>query len=324
MSTASSNGLAGSRILVASRSFGPNCPDAVAALKAAGCEVVWAFEKKPSEEELLAVAPAYDAIISGTERLSARVLDACPRLRVISKHGVGIENIDVAHAKSRGIAVCVAGNAIDDSVADMTWALLLALARNVVASHADIAAGKWSRFVGAELRGRTLGIIGLGHIGKAVAQRARGFGVQLIAHDLARDDAFAREWGLAYVSREELLARSDFVSLHLSVTPRTRNLVDATFLRAMKPTALLINTARGELVDEDALFAALRERVIGGAATDVFRKEPPGPSPLLALPNFVATAHLGGQTDAGLRKMGEIAAENVLRVLRHEAPLHQV
>ena len=324
MSAASSNGLAGTRILVASRSFGPNCPAAVAALQAAGCEVVWPFEKKPTEDQLLAAAPAYDAIISGTERISVRVLDACPRLRVISKHGVGIENIDVAHAKSRGIAVCVAGNAIDDSVADMTWALLLALARNVVASHTDVAAGKWSRFVGVELSGRTLGIIGLGHIGKAVARRAGGFGVRVLAFDLGRDEAFAREWNLGYVTREELLAQSDFVSLHLSVTPRTRNLVDAAFLRAMKPTALLINAARGELVDEDALAAALRENVIAGAATDVFRKEPPGPSPLLALSNFIATAHLGGQTGAGLRKMGEVCAENVLRVLQGRAPLFQV
>ena len=324
MSHPSNNGLAGTRILVASRSFGPNCPEAVAALNAAGCEVVWPFEKKPSEEQLLAVAPEFDAIVSGTEKLSARVLDACPRLRVISKHGVGVENIDVAHAKTRGIAVCVAGNAIDDSVADMTWALLLALARNIVASHADVAAGKWTRFVGVELSGRTLGIIGLGHIGKAVARRASGFGVRVLAFDLVRDDAFAREWDIGYVPREELLARSDFVSLHLSVTPRTRNLVDAAFLRAMKRTALLLNSARGELVDEEALAAALRDGVIAGAATDVFRKEPPGPSPLLALPNFIATAHLGGQTDAGLRKMGEVCAENVLRVLRHEAPLHQV
>jgi D-3-phosphoglycerate dehydrogenase len=312
------------RILVASRSFGPNCPEAVERLKAHGCEVVWAFESKPTEDQLLAEAPKYDAIISGTEKITARVIDACPRLKVISKHGVGIENIDVKHAKSRGIPVCLAEGSIYESVADMTWALLLALARNVVSSHTDIKAGGWKRFVGIELSGRTLGIIGLGHIGRAVARRARGFGITVLAFDLVQDEAFARENGVTYVSREELLARADFVSLHLNVTPRTRHLANAAFLAQMKPTAMLINSSRGELVDEDALLAALKERRIAGAAVDVFAKEPPGASPLLALDNFIATAHLGGQTDIGLRKMGEVTAENALRVLQGQAPLYQI
>lgn len=312
------------RILVASRSFGPNCPDAVAALQAAGCEVVWPFDKKPSEDELVAVAPAYDAIISGTERLSSRVLDACPRLRVISKHGVGTENIDLAHARRRGIPVAIATGAINDSVADHTWALLLALARQVVASHNDIAAGGWQRFVGLELSGQTLGIIGFGQIGKAVCRRAAGFGVKIAAHDVYHDEAFAREHGVEYLERDALLARSDFVSLHCNVTPENRGLVDAAFLARMKRTALLINASRGELVDEAALAAALRAGTIAGAATDVFQQEPPKGNPLVGAPHFIATAHLAGQTAAGLRKMGEITAENALRVLQGGAPLFQV
>ena len=312
------------RILVASRSFGPNCPDAVAALQAAGCEVVWAFDKKPTEDELVAVAPAYDAIISGTERLSARVLDACPRLKVISKHGVGTENIDLVHAKKRGIPVAIAAGAINDSVADHTWALLLALARQVVASHNDILAGGWKRFVGLELSGHTLGIIGFGQIGKAVCSRAAGFGLKVVAHDVFRDEMFAREHGVEYLERDALLTRSDFVSLHCNVTPENRGLVNAAFLGRMKRTALLINASRGELVDEPALAAALHAGTIAGAATDVFFQEPPRASPLLGAPNLIATAHLAGQTEAGLRKMGEITAENALRVLQGRPPLFQV
>lgn len=322
MSASFTNGTG--RILVASRSFGPNCPAALAALQAAGCEVVWPFEKKPSEDELVAVAPAFDAIISGTEKLSARVLDACPRLKVISKHGVGTENIDLAHAKKRGIPVAIAAGAINDSVADHTWALLLALARQVVVSHNDIVAGGWKRFVGLELSGQTLGIIGFGQIGKAVCQRAAGFGLRVVAHDVFHDDTFAREHDVEYLERDALLARSDFVSLHCNVTPENRGLVNTAFLGQMKRTALLINASRGELVDEVALAAALYAGTIAGAATDVFLQEPPKASPLLGAPNFIATAHLAGQTEAGLRKMGEITAENALRVLQGRPPLFQV
>jgi len=296
----------------------------VAALQAAGCEVVWAFDKKPTEDELIAVAPAFDAIISGTERISARVLDACPRLKIISKHGVGTENIDLDHAKKRGIPVAIATGAINDSVADHTWALLLALARQVVASHNDILAGGWQRFVGLELSGQTLGVIGFGQIGKAVCRRAAGFGVRVVVHDVFRDEAFSREHGVEYLERDALLARSDFVSLHCNVTPENRGFVNRAFLGQMKRTALLINASRGELVDEAALTAALRAGTIAGAATDVFLQEPPKGSPLLGAPNFIATAHLAGQTVAGLRKMGEIAAENALRVLQGRPPLFQV
>lgn len=322
VSTPSANGSA--RILVASRSFGPNCPAAVENLRRNGCELVWPFERKPSEDELIAVAPAYDAIISGTERISARVLDACPKLRVISKHGVGIENIDVAYAKKRGVAVAIASGAANDSVADHTWALLLALARQVVASHLDIQAGGWKRFVGLELAEKTLGIIGFGQIGKAVCRRAAGFGVSVIAYDVFRDEAFARQHNVEYIERDVLLARSDFVSLHCNVTAENRGSVDAAFFARMKKTALLINASRGELVDEVALAGALRSGTIAGAATDVFVHEPPQGSPLLGAPNFIATAHLAGQTEAGLRKMGEITAENALRVLQGQPPLFQV
>ena len=295
----------------------------LAVLRAAGCELVLNdLERPPTEEELLARIGDADALISGTEPVTARVIAAAPRLKVISKHGVGFDNVDLAAAGARGIVVAVCGGPATDSVADMAMALLLAVARRVPQADASVKQGRWKRFVGPELRGKTLGIVGLGQIGKAVADRAKGFGMRLVAHDAREDRAFAASSGVSCVTLDELLATSDFVSLHAPVTHETRRMIGSERLRRMKRTAFLVNTARGELVDEDALYHALKDGVIAGAATDVFVHEPPGADhPLLTLDNFVATPHSAAQTPEGLRRMGEVCAENVLRVLRGEEPL---
>jgi D-3-phosphoglycerate dehydrogenase len=206
----------------------------------------------------------------------------------------------------------------------MAMGLLLALARRIPQDVGDTRSGAWKRQVGRELRGKTLGIVGLGQIGKGVARRAAAFGMNLIAHDSAEDAAFATAWGVRYLPLDELFAEADAVSLHAPVLPETRRMVNEERLRRMKPDALLVNTARGELVDEDALVRALEEGRLGGAASDVFLEEPPGENPLLSLPNFLPTAHNAGQTEEGLRRMGEITAENALRILRGEEPLHRV
>ncbi len=313
------------RALVASRSFGPNCPDAVQRLTSAGVELVanpWG--RAPSEEELAGTISDFDALISGTEPVTARVLDAAPRLKIIAKHGVGFDNIDLAAAKARGIPVAIAGSAIIDSVADMAMALLLACARQVPQGDRAVREGRWPRMVGVELRDKTLGIIGLGQIGRAVVVRAKAFGMRLITHDVLRDEHFAQEHGVRYLPLDELLAESDFVTLHAPVTDESRHMINAKALARMKPTAYLINTARGELVDEAALAQALHERRIAGAACDVFEKEPPGNHPLLALDNFIAAPHSAGQTHDGLRKLGEVTVDNILRVLNGQAPLHRV
>ena len=313
------------KVLVASRSFGPNCPAAVERMRAFGCELVPnTLGRSPTEDELLAQVADVEVIISGTEPLTARVLAAAPRLKGIAKHGVGYENIDLEAAKSRGIPVALAGNAIADSVADMAWALLLALARQVPGGDRAVRAGQWPRPVGVELRGKTLGVVGTGQIGKGVCRRAAGFGVRLVAHDLFPDAQFAQSWGVRYLPLDALLAEADFVSLHAPVTPETRGLINGRTLALMKPSAYLVNTARGELVDEAALVEALRAGLLAGAASDVFVKEPPGDNPLLALENFIATPHSAGQTHDGLRKMGEITADNALRILRGEEPLFRV
>ncbi len=313
------------RILVASRSFGPHCPEALARLREAGCELLanpWG--RSPGEEELAAAIGEADVLVSGTEPVTARVIAAAPRLRLIAKHGVGFENIDLEAARARGIPVCLAGDAIADSVADMAFALLLALARHIPQGDRAVRAGGWPRMVGLELRDKTLGVVGLGKIGKGLCRRAVGFGMRLVAYDPYPDQAFAQSWGVELLSLEALLARSDVVSLHAPVTPATRGLIGAEALAQMRPGALLINTARGELVDEAALYEALRDGRLGGAASDVFVREPPGGSPLLTLDRFIAAPHSSGQTHDGLRRMGEVTAETILRVLAGAEPPHRV
>jgi D-3-phosphoglycerate dehydrogenase len=294
-------------------------------MQAAGCVFLPNdLDRAPTEAELIARIGAADALISGTEPVTARVLDAAPKLKVLSKHGVGYENIDLDAAKARGIPVAIAGGAIADSVADLAMGLLLALARQIPQGNASVKAGAWQRFIGPELRDKTLGIVGLGQIGKGLCRRAKGFGMRIAAYDTYPDATFAASWGVTYLSLDDLLAQADFVSLHAPMTPETRQLIGAAQLARMKPTAYLINTARGELVDEAALYTALKDGVIAGAAADVFATEPPGDSPLLTLENFLAMPHCGGQTPEGLRRMGEITAENALRVLRGEEPLYRV
>lgn len=312
-------------VLVASRSFGKNCPEVLETMRTAGCVFLPnELDRAPTEEELLARIPEVDVLISGTEPVTQRVLAAASHLKVISKHGVGYENIDLGAARDRSIPVAIAGGAIADSVADMAMALLLALARQIPQGNTSVKSGAWKRFIGPELRGKSLGVVGLGQIGKGVCRRSTAFGMRLVAYDTCPDQAFAASWGVEYVSLEDLLKQADFVSLHLPVTPETRHLINRDRLGIMKQSAFLINTARGDLVDEAALHEALTDGKLAGAASDVFNKEPPGDSPLLRLESFIAMPHSAGQTPEGLRRMGEVTAENVLRVLRGEEPLFRI
>jgi D-3-phosphoglycerate dehydrogenase len=312
-------------VFVASRSFGPNCPEAIHRLKAAGANLIenpWG--RSPNETELASAMHDVDVLVSGTEPVTARVMDAAPNLMFIAKHGVGYENIDLEAAKARGVPVAIAGGAIADSVADMAMALLLALARHVPQGDRAVRDGKWPRLVGAELREKTLGIIGLGQIGREVALRAKAFGMELIAFDVQPNEAFAKEQGIHFMPMLDVLMQADFVTLHTPVTEKTRGLINAVTLQSMKRSAYLINTARGELIDEAALEMGLREGWIAGAACDVFAKEPPGDNPLLKLDNFIAAPHSAGQTDAGLRKLGEVTVDNIIRLMHGEELLHRI
>jgi D-3-phosphoglycerate dehydrogenase len=270
------------------------------------------------------VLPEMDAIITGTDELTAKVISAASRLKTIVKHGVGLETIDLDTARERGIVVSATPGAIHDSVADLTLALLLAVARKIVPSHLTTRQGLWTPHFGMELRDKVLGIVGLGRIGKAVCVRAQAFGMQVIAVDPYPDETFAAEHEVKFVTLDELLETSDVVSLHAPAEAAEGTLIGFDELKMMKPTALLINTARGSLVDEQALANALRKNRLGGAGLDAFVDEPPVNSPLLDLENVVLTPHIGGRTLDGQRRMGEMAIENCIRVLQGEEPLYRV
>lgn len=312
-------------VLIGSRSFGQLFPEHITELERAGCAVVPnPIGRALNENELLRALDGVDAIITGTDELTARVIESASQLKTIVKHGVGLETIDLAAARARGIVVSFTPGTIHDSVADLTMALLLALARKIVPAHLSTRLGSWKPFFGMELRDATLGLVGLGRIGQAVCVRARAFGMGVLACDPYPNEGFAAEHDVTFVSLAELLKASDVVSLHAAAEQVPGALIGHDELRLMKPGALLINTARGQLVDEAALAAALRDNRLGGAGIDAFVNEPPVGSPLLGLDNVVLTPHLGGRTQGGQRRMGEMAIENCLRALRGEMPLYAV
>ena len=313
------------RVLIASRSFGKATPDVFDRLKGLGAEVVLnPLERAPTEADMVTLIKDVDVLISGTEPVNARVFEAANKLKGIAKHGVGYENIDLAAAKNRNIPVATAGGTITNSVADMTMALLLALARKIPLGDRVVKEGRWPRAVGVELKGKQLGIVGLGQIGKAVCRRAKGFEMDVIACDTYHDSDFAAQWQVQYVELDILLKTADFVSLHAPGGAETRRLIDSNRLALMKPTAYLINTARGELVDEGALFEVLKHDRLAGAALDVFEVEPPGANPLFELDNFIAAPHSAGQTNEGLYAMGQITCDNAMKMLKGEEPLFRV
>ena len=246
-----------------------------------------------------ALAGADALIVRSATRVTAELLEQAPRLRVVGRAGVGVDNIDLDAATRRGILVMNTPGSNAVSVAEHTLALLLALARCVPQLNAATHAGRWEKgaAAGIELRGKTLGLIGLGRVGSEVARRARALELRVLAHDPYISESVAQEAGVELVSLPELLARSDFVSLHAALSPATEKLINATTLAQMKRGARLINTARGELVDEAELAEALRAGHLAGAALDVFAVEPPRSSPLLSLPNVIATPHVAGSTE---------------------------
>ncbi len=290
-----------------------------------GCEVIQPEKPHPlSEEDLLKAIENCDGAIVGLDPVTARVLEGAKCLRVVAKHGVGVDNIDVEAATRLGIVVAYAPGTNDDAVAEFTIGLILALARRIPWAFESLRARHWEKFVGWELRGKVLGVIGTGRIGKKVLEKARGFSMEYLAFDLAEDRDFARQFRVRYVSLEELLSLSDFVTLHVPLTPKTRGLLGERELRLLKPTAFLINTSRGGVVDEGALFRALKEQWFQGAALDVFSLEPPFTSPLLDLPNVLVTPHMGADTIEALNRMDMVSAENVVRVLEGREPLASV
>jgi D-3-phosphoglycerate dehydrogenase len=298
------------------------------ALEGAGLEVVVlppADANLPSEAELLTALAKVEAVVAGSEAYTPRVFAANPQLRVVARVGVGYDSVDVAAATAAGVAVTIAPNTNQGSVAEHTFALMLGFTRHIPARHAALAAGGWNRLMSLPLRGRTLGLAGLGRIGKAVATRAAAFEMSILAYDPFPDAAFCATNGVTLVPFERLLAESDFLSLHLPLSPQTKHLINRDTLAKMKPGAVLVNTSRGGLVREADLVPALREGRLAGAALDVFEEEPmPADHSLRTLPNVVLTPHAAGVDVQSLHDMARSAAEAVASLRRGEWPTEKV
>ena len=258
-------------------------------------------------DDLIRFLRGHDKAITGLEVIDARVFDAVPELRVVSKYGVGLDMIDLAAARGRGVSVRWTPGVNRQSVAELTIAFMIALSRRLVPLAADLQQGRWGAGGGRQLSSATVGVIGCGHVGKTVARLCGAFGATVLAHDVVDYADFYRAHDVRAVDFGELLRAADIVTVHVPLDGSTRHLIDARALALMKPTAFLINTARGGIVDEEALTAALAGGRLGGAAADVFAVEPPVNLELLRLPTFIGTPHVGGSTEEAVLAMGRAA-----------------
>jgi len=310
------------RVYVTAKSFGRVVPDGLKILEKIAEVKRNPYNRLMTEEELTQSLKNVDAVILGIDKCSRKVIESLKRLKVIGRHGVGLDNVDLDAATEKGIIVTYTPHVNADSVADHTWALILTLARKIIPADASTKAGRWEgpKFIGIELSSKTFGIIGLGAIGQRVAKRASGFDMNILYHDKRRNEALERGMGITYVDLERLLRESDIVTIHAALTSETRRMIGTRELRMMKKTALLINTARGEIIDEKILVKALREGWIAGAALDVFEREPP--EQLLKIGNVVLTPHMSSYTFEALRRMDTMVAEDIVKVLTGGKPEH--
>jgi len=266
------------------------------------------------------------AIVLLTDIIDDRLLAQCPELKVVCNVAVGYNNIDVKAATRRGVMVCNTPGVLDDTTADFAWTLLLATARRVVEADKFFRTGKWKgwglmQFTGYDVHHKTLGVIGLGRIGKGVARRAKGFDMRVIYTDVQRaDESTEREYGVMYVDKRTLLRESDFVSLHIPLFPETRHYLSDPEFALMKKTAILINAARGPIVDEKALVKALKEGKITGAGLDVYEKEPKGERALMSMKNVVLAPHIASASIETRTKMATMAAQNCIAGVSGQRP----
>jgi D-3-phosphoglycerate dehydrogenase len=313
------------RVLVATRSFGSTSPKPWDVLAEAGVEVVKADMKiEMTEARLMELLKDIDGAIIGVVPMTASVLEKAPRLKVVSMHGVGVDHVDLKAAAKLGIVIANCPGTNDQAVADLTIGLMIAIARNIPNVDRQLRQGGWGRHSGNELWRKTLGLIGMGRIGRGVAKRALGFDMKVLVNDpyVQQDQIDLPDVRLT--SLEEVIKEADFLSLHAVLNDETRKMMNLDRFQAMKRSAFLVNTARGGLIDEQALHQALTTGLIAGAALDVFVDEPPIGSPLLELQNIILTPHIGAHTQEAIERMGVIAAKNVVQTLQGEQPLYRV
>lgn len=309
------------KILITPKSFKNYKEMTYPLLEAQGYEIVEnSTGRTLTEDEIIELAKEdIRGIIIGVDPLPGRVLRSCRDLKAVSKYGVGLDNIDLKAAEALGIKVKNAVGSNNVSVAELAIALMFEAARRVSVLGANVRKGSWDRVKGMELTGKTIGIIGGGQIGREVAKRAKGLYMKVLIYDPYFNDAeFLRAYGIDRTeSLQDTLAQSDIISLHLPLTPETKNMINSKTLQLMKSSAILINTSRGELVDEENLYEALRNKVIAFAAQDVFSKEPPSPDEkLLTLDNFVLTPHAGAFTSEAVERMALYSTRNLVEMLK--------
>ena len=304
--------------------------DGIKILKNAGLEIeIFPHNRIPKKEEIIAGVRDADALISLlTDKIDREIIDSAPKLKVIGNYAVGYNNINVEYAKKKGIIVTNTPGVLTDATADLTFALILAAARRVVEGDKFMRQGKFNGWapmlmLGKDVWGATIGIIGAGRIGQAVARRAKGFNMRILYYSRTRKEEMDG-LGAKFVSLEELLRESNIITLHVPLTSDTRHLIDYKEFELMKEGAILINTARGEVVNEEAMLKALKSGKLFAAGLDVFYNEPNVNPELFKMDNVVLTPHIGSATERTRRKMAEIVCSDVVRVLRGEEPVNMV
>ena len=267
------------------------------------------------EEELIPLLRDCDGYIAGLDLITEKVLESCPRLKAISRYGAGYDRVDIEAAKKMGISVTNTPGVNAQAVGELAFALILSLARKIPYLDAKTRSGEWIRSTGIELKGKTLGIIGLGAIGKVVAMCGQGFRMNVIAYDPYISDKYCKEHKISVCSFNDVIQRSDVISLHLPLNEQTQHIINKKVISEMKPKTIVVNTSRGGIIDEDAAFEALRSGRLGGLGLDAFEIEPPNGSPLFELDNVVATPHTGAHTQEATLNMADSAIQNLIDVL---------
>ena len=304
------------KILITPRSFGKNDDTPFKLLEANGLEIARNETGGIMTEDAMkdAIRGAAGVII-GVDPLTAAVMAESPGLRAVAKYGVGTDNIDLEYCKDKGIPVSITTGANSEAVADYTFALILALARKVIPIDKNCREKNWTKITTSDVAGKKLGLIGLGSIGKGVVNRANGFGMTIFAYKRHWDEEYAKENNVKYATVEDICRNCDFISLHTPLTDETRNIIGKPQLDKMKPGAFIVNTARGGLIDEEALLEALTEGRIGGAGLDVFSKEPPEDDRWYSLENVVMGSHCGASTTGAADMMSLMSAKNLIQDL---------
>ncbi|WP_155307135.1 phosphoglycerate dehydrogenase [Desulfosarcina widdelii] len=296
-----------------SPSFGYFTTDGLDYLQTRGYQVDRVAQTaKMTEAEIIEKIGSYDALISGLMPITANVIRNAPHLKIITQPGAGVDHIDVKAASKNAITVTNAPGVNKDAVAELTFGFFISLARRIPFGDSSVRQGQWPKVVGSLLKGKTLGIIGMGKIGKTVAHLGKAFGMTIVAYDVYKDESFAQANNVQYLALDELMSRSDFISIHVFLSETTRNLIGEKEIGRMKPTAFLVNVARGGVVCESSLYDALKNKSIAGAALDVLSQEPPpAHMDLYDLDNVILTPHLGGYAVEVAREIGLICARNI-------------